>query len=232
MALLLSIDTATDYAGICISKGTQILGVEESMDQKNHGAFVQPAIQSLLSKLDLPINAIDAVVVSAGPGSYTGLRVGLSTAKGLCYTLQKPLIMINTLEVMACAAMFEIKDNAQENRQLLFCPMIDARRMEVFMALFSDKLDYVIPPTALVLTEVQAGFFPKDTTIVFSGSGSTKFQAINTLQQAIYIKGRHEVKHLAYLGSKAFEQQQFADLAYCEPFYIKEFFTPQPVMKN
>ncbi|CAN5637155.1 tRNA (adenosine(37)-N6)-threonylcarbamoyltransferase complex dimerization subunit type 1 TsaB [soil metagenome] len=232
MALLLNIDTATEYAGICISKGTQVLGVEESMDQKNHGAFVQPAIQNLLLKLNININAIDGIVVSAGPGSYTGLRVGLSTAKGLCYTLQKPLIMVNTLKVMAYAAMLETRGKKHENGDLLFCPMIDARRMEVFTALFNDRLDYIIAPTALVLTEISADFFPKDRSIVLSGNGSIKLQAINTLEQAIYINGTHGAQHLAYLGLKAFEKQQFADLAYCEPFYVKEFFSPQPAMKN
>lgn len=232
MALLLNIDTATEYAGICISQGTKVLGVEESRDQKNHGAFVQPAIHNLLSNLNININAIDGIVVSAGPGSYTGLRVGLSTAKGLCYTLQKPLIMINTLEVMAYAAMLETRNTEWENHNLMFCPMIDARRMEVFTALFDEQLDYIIRPTALVLTEIQADFFPKKAPIVFSGNGSIKLQAINTLERSIYVKGNHVVQHLVDLGIKAFEKQQFANLAYCEPFYVKEFFSPQPGMKN
>lgn len=232
MALLLSIDTATEYAGVCISKDMQVLGMEESIDQKNHGSFIQPAIQLLLSRLDMNINTIDAVVVSAGPGSYTGLRVGLSTAKGLCYALQKPLIMINTLQVMAYAAVLETRDRYQGIGDLLFCPMIDARRMEVFTALFNEQLEYIISPRALVLTEIPVDFFPKDQTIAFSGNGTIKLQGINTLQRIIYSKASHNVQHLAQLGLKAFEKQQFADLAYSEPFYVKEFFSPQPAMKN
>lgn len=232
MALLLSIDTATEYAGVCISKDLQVLAMEESLDQKNHGSFVQPAIQSLLKKLGREAGDIDAVVVSGGPGSYTGLRVGLSTAKGLCYALKKPLLMINTLEVMAYASIIETKNQQQGTSNFLFCPMIDARRMEVFTALFDDQLNYIISPAALVLTEIPADFFPGHASILFSGNGSKKLQATNILSKAVFNNVQHSVSHLAVLGAKAFEKQQFVNLAYSEPFYVKEFFTPQTAMKN
>jgi len=232
LALLLNIDTATEYAGVCMSKDLQVLAIEESLDQKNHGSFVQPAIQGLLKKLGKKVSDIDAVVVSAGPGSYTGLRVGLSTAKGLCYALRKPLIMINTLEIMAYAAIVETKKQQQETSNFLFCPMIDARRMEVFTALFDDQLNYIISPVALVLTEIPADFFPGHTSIIFSGNGSKKLQSTNILSKAVFNDVQHSVSYLAVLGAKAFEKQQFANIAYSEPIYIKEFFTPQTDMKN
>ena len=103
MPLLLNIDTATEHASICISKGSDVLGLVESTEQKNHASFVQPAIQELINKSGLPLKDFTAISVTAGPGSYTGLRVGLASAKGICYALQKPLILINTLEVMAQA---------------------------------------------------------------------------------------------------------------------------------
>lgn len=231
MALLLNIDTATSYAGVCISNDTQVLATEESRDQKNHGAFIQPAIQKLLKQLDISISAIDALVISAGPGSYTGLRVGLSTAKGLCYALQKPLIMINTLEVMAYASILAIGDLQSASGDFLYCPMIDARRMEVFTALYNAQLKCLSKPAALVLTEIPTGFLSVEKQIVFSGSGSPKFKKINLLKNAVFIENEHTVQHLAVLGAKAFDRKEFADLAYSEPFYVKEFFNPQHGIK-
>jgi tRNA threonylcarbamoyladenosine biosynthesis protein TsaB len=231
LALLLNIDTATSYAGVCISNDAQVLAAEESRDQKNHGAFIQPAIQKLLKQLDISLNALDAVVISAGPGSYTGLRVGLSTAKGLCYVLQKSLIMIGTLEVMAYASILAIGDVQAESGDFLFCPMIDARRMEVFTALYDVQLNCLSKPAALVLTEIPAGFLPVEKQIVFSGSGSPKFKNINLYKNAVFIENEHTVQHLAVLGAKAFDRKEFADLAYSEPFYVKEFFNPQHGIK-
>lgn len=232
MALLLCIDTATEYAGICISDGTNVLGAEENRDQKNHGSFVQPAIHALCNRLNININRLHAIAVSAGPGSYTGLRVGLSTAKGLCYALQKPLIMINTLDVMAYAAMQETANRQPATTGLLFCPMIDARRMEVFTALYDAELKYLSKPAASILTDITPGFFPYGKKIVFSGSGSRKFKEISTDENFYFIESEHTVHHLAALAIKAFEQKQFANLAYSEPYYVKEFFNPAHSMKN
>jgi tRNA threonylcarbamoyladenosine biosynthesis protein TsaB len=231
LALLLNIDTATAYAGVCISNDAEVLATEESRDQKNHGAFIQPAIQQLLRQLDISLSTLDAIVLSAGPGSYTGLRVGLSTAKGLCYALQKPLIMINTLEVMAYACIPAIGDFQGESGDYLFCPMIDARRMEVFTALYDAQLKCLSKPAALVLTEIPFGFFPAGKQIVFCGSGSHKFKNINLHEKTIFIENEHTVQDLAVLGSKVFEKKEFTDLAYSEPYYVKEFFSTQHGMK-
>ncbi|MEK7200188.1 MAG: tRNA (adenosine(37)-N6)-threonylcarbamoyltransferase complex dimerization subunit type 1 TsaB, partial [Bacteroidota bacterium] len=103
MPLLLHIDTATEHASVCLSEGCIVLGLIESDEQKNHASFIQPAIQQLMANSPYSLNQLDAIAVTAGPGSYTGLRVGLASAKGICYALDKPLIMVNTLEVMAQA---------------------------------------------------------------------------------------------------------------------------------
>jgi tRNA threonylcarbamoyladenosine biosynthesis protein TsaB len=236
--VLLNIDTATEYAGVCISRDVEIIAKEESRDQKNHGAFIQPAIQRLFLHLGIELNAIDAVAVSAGPGSYTGLRVGLSTAKGLCYALQKPLILLNTLEIMAFASI-EAYANLQAGTSyrkaptgdLLFCPMIDARRMEVFTALFDDQLSYHQKPTALVLTDIPADFLPQNKTIVFSGNGSIKLEPLYKTDRMLFHTVEQNVQHVAQLAVKAFAANRFANLAYSQPFYIKEFFTTQPIIK-
>lgn len=231
MALLLNIDTAITYAGVCVSDDAQVLATADSRDQKNHGAFIQPAIQQLLKQLDISLNALDAIVLSAGPGSYTGLRVGLSTAKGLCYALGKPLIMINTLEVMAYASIIATSDLLERKEDMLFCPMIDARRMEVFTALYDARLKCLSKPAALILTETLENFLPTGKQLVFSGSGSAKFKNICLLQNAVFIENEHSVQNLAVLGAKAFKKGEFADLAYSEPYYVKEFFNPKHDMK-
>ena len=230
MALLLSIDTATEYAGVCISKDAHVIAQQESHYQKNHGNFLQPAIESLCNITAIKLQQVDAIVVSAGPGSYTGLRVGLSTAKGLCYALQKPLILVNTLEVVACA-MIENEENGERENDF-FCPMIDARRMEVFTALFDKKLNYIQQPVAMILTEIPPGFFPYGQTIHFGGSGSNKMKDIQISVKTLFSTVQHSVKHLAVLGFKAFEKQAFSNVAYSEPVYVKEFFTNQTVTKN
>lgn len=231
LALLLNIDTATEYAGVCISNDENVLSVEESADQKNHGAFIQPAIQKLSHDLAIDLRQLDAIAVSGGPGSYTGLRVGVATAKGLCYALQKPLIMINTLEAMAHTSVIALMKTEKNLEEFIFSPMIDARRMEVFTALFDGKLNYIRQSTALILTEIPGDFFPVNKTIVFSGSGNTKMQGLNFEYKSIFQKNNHSVKSVAALAFAAFQKNKFTELAYSEPIYVKEFFTPPPVKK-
>ena len=231
MALLLNIDTATEYAGVCISNDENVLSVEESADQKNHGAFIQPAIQKLVDNLAIDLNQLDAIAVSGGPGSYTGLRVGVATAKGLCYALQKPLIIVNTLEAMAHTSIAELMETEKNADEFVFSPMIDARRMEVFTALFDAKMNCIHSASAIILTEIPNNFFPDNKTIVFSGSGNIKMQGLNFEYKSIFQKNNHSVKSVAALAFAAFQKKQFADLAYSEPMYVKEFFTPPPVKK-
>ncbi|MBP9741520.1 MAG: tRNA (adenosine(37)-N6)-threonylcarbamoyltransferase complex dimerization subunit type 1 TsaB, partial [Chitinophagaceae bacterium] len=153
MALLLNIDTATDQASVCLSLNTELIQEIKSADQKNHGSFLQPSIQQILQQNNFTIQQIDAVAVTHGPGSYTGLRVSLASAKGICYALQKPLITINTLEVMAWATRWHISKNLVLNTAYQICPMIDARRMEVFTATYNEALECVSPTTPLILNE-------------------------------------------------------------------------------
>ena len=145
MSLILNIDTATDIAHISISKSGVILDSVTNKEQKDHGSFLQPAIQQLLKNNFISIQELDAIAISAGPGSYTGLRVGMASAKGLCFALEKPLITISSLEIIAYAAILEAGTQTA-NTGVLFCPMIDARRMEVFTALFSPELEPVLEP--------------------------------------------------------------------------------------
>ncbi|MEP7258055.1 MAG: tRNA (adenosine(37)-N6)-threonylcarbamoyltransferase complex dimerization subunit type 1 TsaB, partial [Flavitalea sp.] len=141
MALIIAIDTAVDTAGVCLSADSQALGFLENERQKDHASWIHTAIRTLMNEAGFSMSKLNAVAVTAGPGSYTGLRVGMATAKGLCYALNIPLITENTLKVMAYAVKQEYQQTLTENEvPVLFCPMIDARRIEVFTALFNDKL--------------------------------------------------------------------------------------------
>ena len=145
MSVILNLDTASDIAHISLSKSGEILDSITNNDQKEHGSFLQPSIQKLLKNNSTAIASLDAIAVSVGPGSYTGLRVGMASAKGICFALQKPLIAINSLEIIACAAVLE-NSHKYDLSNTLICPMIDARRMEVFTALYNQKLEKYLNP--------------------------------------------------------------------------------------
>lgn len=221
MALILNIDTATTNASVCISNGTEILSLETSSDQKNHASFIQPAIKKVMEFVGISFNQLEAISVSGGPGSYTGLRVGLSTAKGLCYATGKRLIMVNTLEVMAFACI----KTTQDADRFLYCPMIDARRMEVFTAIYNASLANIIAPSSVILEGDSFGDILAENTVIFFGNGSFKFSNIVSHQNALFSEVKHNASDLAVLASKYLEEERVANLAYSEPFYLKEFFS-------
>lgn len=160
---------------------------------------------------------INAVAVSNGPGSYTGLRIGLSAAKGLCYALQIPLITVGTLQMMAQGV-----KNSEAN---LFCPMIDARRMEVFTALYDREGNEVMKPAALIIDENSFAGELKKNRILFFGNGAGKFKDICSHSNVIFEDIEADASHLAKLSQQKFAAGDFADVAYSEPHYVKEFFT-------
>jgi tRNA threonylcarbamoyladenosine biosynthesis protein TsaB len=219
MSYLINIDTATAVAVVSIAKDGRVLHYLTNPLQKDHGAFVQIAVHQLLKKIDLPIAAIDAVAVTAGPGSYTGLRVGMASAKGLCFALNKPLITLNTLAVFAKAAI----DTVPNPATFLYCPMIDARRMEVFTAVYAHTLNALLPPVALILSKDSFSAFLQTHTILFIGNGIEKWKTVCNHINASFTDTLQTYTALSTLSYSYFTQQQFADLAYAEPFYLKEF---------
>jgi len=220
LAIILHIDTATEFASICLSKENQLLGVEVNEDQKNHASFLQPAIQKLFHQTNLKLQEIDAISVTNGPGSYTGLRVGLASAKGLCFALQKPLITLNTLNIMAVAAIMQHKD-----KEALYCPMIDARRMEVFTTLYTFELIQVTDQKAIILNETSFGDYLKNNKIICSGSGAEKFKKLINSQNAFFSNTQHNAKHMIALVLEKFENKDFSNLAYTTPDYGKAFYS-------
>lgn len=231
MALLLNIDTATSFASVGFSRDGILLDIISNDSQKEHASFLQPAISTLAWNLDIALHEIDAVALTIGPGSYTGLRVGLSGAKGLAYALGKPIIPVVTLEVMAHAAKKEWSLHASEKNgmragtptQTLFCPMIDARRSEVFMAIYGPGGKVVMEPRALVLDAEIFDVYEKNNLLIFSGDGHIKWEPLYSRSNARFLKVQHTAGDLAALAEKRFNAGEFGSLAYLEPLYLKEF---------
>ncbi|WEK36614.1 MAG: tRNA (adenosine(37)-N6)-threonylcarbamoyltransferase complex dimerization subunit type 1 TsaB [Candidatus Pseudobacter hemicellulosilyticus] len=227
MALLLNIDTATGTASLCLSLDGKVLGATENESQKDHAAWIQPAIQELLAQHHYTLPQLQAIALSAGPGSYTGLRVGMATAKGLCFALQIPLITENTLKVIANATREQVllSGNGTADAGLLLCPMIDARRMEVFTAVYDQQLNIVLAPAAMILDNISFNKELVNNSILFTGNGSTKWKHVCDHPNARFAEVKHTAVHLAPLAEQSFLQENFADLAYEEPFYLKEFYS-------
>ena len=226
MPLILNIDTATEKASVCISENGDALSYRENNLQKEHASFVHTAIQSMLEETGKKLHNMHAVAVTSGPGSYTGLRVGLATAKGFCYALKIPLITINTLNVMAQAAINE-HPASLPGENLLYCPMIDARRMEVYTALLNSNMEFILGPVALVLEEHCLDGWLNNNPILFFGSGSEKLKTTITHKNVRLANISHSSVHLAKLAHQHYTHELFADVAYAEPEYLKEFYSPK-----
>ncbi|HVT85503.1 MAG TPA: tRNA (adenosine(37)-N6)-threonylcarbamoyltransferase complex dimerization subunit type 1 TsaB [Chitinophagaceae bacterium] len=218
MSLILNIDTALETASISLAKDGKAMNTVINKEQKDHAAWLQVAIAGLLKSSGFELKDLSAIAVTIGPGSYTGLRVGLSSAKGLCYALNIPLITVSTLELMAHAA--------KNEEAGLLCPMIDARRMEVFAAVYTKSLKEVIKPHARVLDSDSFSELLNSNQILIFGSGSKKFSLLLNHDNAIFAEVHYDASNMAPITMERFLSQQFADLAYSEPAYLKDFFSP------
>jgi len=223
MGVILNINTATDTAQVNFATSGIVVSTLSNAIQKDHAAFLQIAIQELVAKTGISLSGIDAVAVTYGPGSYTGLRVGLASAKGLCYALKKPLITINTLEALTLSLQQTLQ-NDDINEALLFCPMIDARRMEVFTAIYNKPLKLFLQPCAMVLDETSFNKELENNSILFFGNGSLKWRNICTHLNASFADiSEISASGIATLSHQYLLQKKFTELAYSEPLYLKEF---------
>lgn len=217
MSLILNIETALEGATVSLAREGIVLRSEYCSSQKDHAAWLHPAIENMILQEAGSLRDLQAVAVSIGPGSYTGLRVGLSSAKGFCYALGIPLITVGTLEILATAVQDEAKD--------CICPMIDARRMEVYAALYSSEMKEIMPPHAVVLDANSFQVELSDHSILFCGPGCQKLQPLLSHPNAAFSMSLPEPPVLARMSFQYFRENKFADLAYTEPLYIKEFYT-------
>ncbi|MET0464438.1 MAG: tRNA (adenosine(37)-N6)-threonylcarbamoyltransferase complex dimerization subunit type 1 TsaB [Chitinophagaceae bacterium] len=219
MAIILHIDTAVEGASVCVAANGSLVAPVLTTRQKDQSGWLHTSINELMKTADLRMNELNAIAVTIGPGSYTGLRVGLSAAKGLCFALQIPLITINTLEVMAYAA-------RPDNSNWLICPMIDARRMEVFTAIYDSSLKEIMAPCAMILNGTNFDHMLVDNKMIFSGNGSPKWKEVLSNDNAQFSDVVTSAGDMVQLAAKYYEDKRFADLAYTEPFYVKEFYSP------
>ena len=220
MAYILNIHTATETAIINLTAGKEIVDVSTSNELKQHASFLHTGIRDLVKKNGINLKDLNAVGVSIGPGSYTGIRVGLATAKGLCYALNIPLIVYNTLELIALTAI-----NYAEDAEGLYCPTIDARRMEVYAALYNYNMVELKEPYATIIHKNSFDDILSVNKIYFSGSGREKFKAINENSNAVFINEEISSKAIAIISIRKFQKKVFENITQAEPLYIKEFYT-------
>lgn len=227
MAYILQIETATQVCSVALSIDGKTVALIEESGQNLHAANLTLFIEEVIQKTGLTYRDVDAVALSKGPGSYTGLRIGVSTAKGLCYALEKPLIAIETLEMMAAGFMMENPDHHG-----LICPMIDARRMEVYTALFDSSLNLLQPTSAKIIDETSFSDLLIQHPISFLGDGAAKCaEALNHPNAVFHSSNFNSAQYISALAFHAFNQGRFEDVAYFEPFYLKDFVITQPKKK-
>lgn len=227
MPTILSIETATRACSVSVSKGNEIIAVvEEVGDGYSHAENLSVFIAKALAESNMNYSDLNAVAISKGPGSYTGLRIGTSTAKGLCYALDIPLIAVPTLQAMA----YGCSNNYEFNKDALFCPMIDARRMEVYSAFYSKDNHLVRDTQADIINESSYLNYLSDSKIVFFGDGSAKCKEMfSSNANALFIDGFHpSAQYLSLIAMVKFNAQQLEDTAYFEPYYLKDFVAGKP----
>jgi tRNA threonylcarbamoyladenosine biosynthesis protein TsaB len=225
MALILNIETATPLCTVALTRDGAVIAIRETIEEKSHASELTVFIGEVMKEGKVEISNLDAVAVGKGPGSYTGLRIGVSTAKGICFGSQTPLIAVSTLDILIRQAKLTGWERKEKNSfPVLLCPMIDARRMEVFTCLVDEKGETVVPVQASI---VEYGFFEKylkNYHIVFFGSGMEKCKEVLDHPHAYFLEDI--APHSSALGCIAehkFIHCEFEDIAYFEPFYLKDF---------
>lgn len=220
MSLILQIETATTVCSVALAKDGNVLAFKEIDERNIHAEVLNVFIRELIVSAGLLFNDLDAIAVSCGPGSYTGLRIGVSTAKGLCFALDKPLISVDTLAAMASCAATQIAD-----RETFLCPMIDARRMEVYTALFDHAGNMIEPVVALIVDEESFGARLQDNCILFFGDGADKCHGVlgHNPNAQFLSPFNNSATFLTQIALTKFNNKQFEDVAYFEPYYLKDF---------
>lgn len=227
MALILNLETSTTVCSAALVRDGKVIAQRESFEDKSHASSLTVFIDQILKEAGMEIRQLDAVAISQGPGSYTGLRIGVSTAKGICYALSKPLIALNTLQAMALMALGKIP-----NKDSLMCTMIDARRMEVYAQFFDAQANPVREIKAEIIEENTYSEWLLSQEVYFIGDGAAKCKTILSSPNAKFIDNIYpSANYMAEMAEKAFNEQQFVDVAYFEPFYLKDFVATVPKNK-
>jgi tRNA threonylcarbamoyladenosine biosynthesis protein TsaB len=235
MALILSIETSEKTCSIALGSDYELIGTLEISDERSHASMLTVLIEKLLLEKDIEINKLDAIAISKGPGSYTGLRIGVSCAKGISYALGLPLVSVNTLQLLAQGFIQSgfLRKMKIDSNNLLLCPMIDAKRMEVYRALFDNNAEPAGEIEAEIIHENSFGETLLTNKVVFFGSGAEKCKHLILHPNAFFADGfRPNASYMVSIAYDAYLQKKFESSAYFEPFYLKDFITTIPKRKS
>ncbi len=227
MATILNIETSTEVCSVALTSEGQVLDHRENYEGQTHATLLSQYVKEMLDYARTRELRINAIAVSIGPGSYTGLRIGLSEAKGLAFGLQVPLIGVNTLKLLTVSTMFH---HFIDDEKVLFIPMIDARRMEVYTAAYDSALEPVVEPQAMILDESSfSNLLSQGYTLVVMGNGSDKSRQVLKHDRIRFVEGIKPVAvDMLALSEKAYREQDFIDVAYSTPLYLKDFQATKP----
>ncbi|MFA8300975.1 MAG: tRNA (adenosine(37)-N6)-threonylcarbamoyltransferase complex dimerization subunit type 1 TsaB [Hyphomicrobiales bacterium] len=228
MAKILCIETATQICSVAIGVDGKVVSLRENTRKNSHSEMITLYIQEVLDEAGINVQDLDAIAVSKGPGSYTGLRIGVSTVKGLAYSLEKPVIAISTLQSMAQSMASEYDENT------LLCPMIDARRMEVYCAMYDSGNNQVSNIEAKIIDEDSFVDILEKQKVVFFGDGAEKCKEVfESKSNAIFTeKGLPSAVPMVDIAERLYAKEQFEDVAYFEPYYLKDFVAGKPKVKG
>ncbi len=231
MSYILLLETSSSVCSVALCYGPDVIQCIESSQPNIHSSLLSVFIHEILKQSTITAKQLSAVAVSNGPGSYTGLRIGLSTAKGICYGADLPLIALDSLQVMA--AWFKESTLTQIESNTLIIPLIDARRQEVYAGYYNTEIQPVKNPEAIILNEFSFQDFMQHHPCLFIGNGAEKTKSIlkNHYNSRFFAHFTTSAYGMANLAWQMYRQQQFADVAYVEPFYLKEAHTTTPIKK-
>ncbi len=221
LALIINIETATQVCSVALAKDGKLLALKETDSQNSHASQLTCFIDEALREQGYQTKDLDAIAVSSGPGSYTGLRIGYSTAKGLCYALDKPMIKVSTLQALAMGA-------KEPNKSAIYCPMIDARRMEVYCALYDKDVREIHPVEAKVLDDTAFQEVLSERQVIFCGNGAFKMPQVVESSNVVVKNTACSAINMIFLSYEAYKNAIFEDIAYATPLYIKAPFITKP----
>ena len=232
MKMILCLETATPVCSVALNSACCTLAMRETEGQNAHSEKITNFIREVMEEANIGYSKLDAVAVSQGPGSYTGLRIGVSTAKGICYAAELPLMAIDTLEAMAHG--MKEKLGGQIEPTDLLIPMIDARRMEVYASVFDADLRRINDTAAMVIDEHSFDELSQNHRLWLFGDGAPKLSKLFENQKNITIINgfKPSAAYMRGLAEQALQQQRFVDVAYFEPFYLKDFIAGKPHVKG
>ena len=239
--MILCLETATPSCSVALVHNGEVLACEEDPKGQNHSEKITLFIDSVMKKAGISYNDLDAVAVSMGPGSYTGLRIGVSTAKGLCYAVSKPLIAVETLHAMAYGGLSVISSEVEKSpannssrNQSLLVPAIDARRMEVYAAIFDENINKIKDTEAVIIDENSFADLKKDHHLYLFGDGADKCAELFANDDKITVIKEFycSAEYMNVIAQRKLETKDFVDVAYFEPFYLKDFVPGTPTVKG